>query len=199
MADEQTTPTEKPDEPVERTVPYARFKEINDRLADERKQRSDLEERLASLEDRDKSDVERLTKAQEKLEKRAAEAEQRAAELEAKSMRDAKASLVERAAAKMNFHDPGLAAQLVDLEDIEDVKAADAAVKALAKERQYLVRQESSETAKLRKIGVDGQVVDEARDHGLVTQEQQNRMWGEELAGIALGPNTGGGTAPSGQ
>lgn len=196
---EDTKTEDATEAPAERTVPYARFKEINDRLAAEKQRTADLEERMSAVEDRDKTDVERLTKEREKLEKRAAEAEARAQELEAKSMRDAKASLIERAAAKLNFHDPGLASQLVALDEIDDAKSAEAAVKTLAKERQYLVRSEPAEGAKLRKVGVDGQTIDESRDHNLVTQEEQNRLWGQELAGIALGPNTGAGQAPSGQ
>lgn len=192
MAEDTKTEDPTTEAPAERTVPYARFKEVNDRLAAEKQARNDLEERMASLEDRDKTDVERLTKEREKLEKRAAEAEQRASELEAKSMRDAKASLVERAAAKLNFHDPGLASQLVALDEIDDAKAADAAVKTLAKERGYLVRAEPSEGAKLRKVGVDGQTIDEKSDElGRITEEEQRRQWGEQLYGIVAGPNTG--------
>lgn len=181
MAEDTTITTT--EDPPERTVPYSRFKEVNDRLADERKARTALEERMSQLEDRDKTDVERLTKELEKREKRIAEAEQRAADLEAKSMRDAKASLVANAAAKANFHDPSLAAQLLDLEGIEDAAQAERAVKALARERGYLVKSDAPEAVRLRKVGVDGQTIDPEAEkaRGLVTQDELVRQWGEQM------------------
>lgn len=193
----ETTTEPQVDGPQERTVPYARFKEVNERLADEKKQRLALEDRMEQLESRDKTDVERLTKEREKLEKRAQEAEARAQDLEAKSVRDQKAALVSAAAMKANFHDPTLAGQLVNLDDIEDVAAAERAVKNLAKERQYLVKAEPTEHAKLRKIGVDGDAVTDKRDGDLITVQEQNRRFGEELFGIVTGQNTGVGSHTS--
>jgi Arc/MetJ family transcription regulator len=182
MAEETTQTTETTQEAVaERTVPYQRFKEVNDRLAAEKQARSDLEDRMSQLEDRDKTDVERLTRELEKAQKRTAEFEQRAAELESARERDSKMSLLSAAAAKAKFHDPTLAGQIVNLEDIEDAKSAEAAVKALVKDRPYLVQQEDATRQRLRQVGVDGGTIDESREKGLVTVEEQERAWGEQM------------------
>jgi len=190
MAEENTSTTTSTttstDAPAERTVPYTRFKEVNDRLAAEKQARSELEDRISQLEDRDKTDVERLTRELEKAQKRATEADERAASLEQARERDSKLGLLSAAAAKLKFHDPTLAGQIVNLEEIEDAKAAEAAVKALAKERPYLVQQEDQTRQRLRRVGVDGDTVDEVREKGLVTEEEQKRAWGDQmLAGLS--------------
>ena len=188
MAEDTTTTTETTTEtaPPERTVPYQRFKEVNDRLAAEKQARSELEDRISQLEDRDKTDVERLTREKEKLEKRAAEYEQRAAELEAARERDSKSRLISAAASKAKFHDPDLVAQLVNLDEIDDAKAAENAVKAIAKDRPYLVQQEDQTRQRLRRVGVDGGTIDdEVKEKGLITTSEQERAWGEAmLAGL---------------
>ena len=181
MADDTTTTTETEEKPAERTVPYNRFKEVNDKLAAERQARAELEERMSTLEDRDKSDVERLTKEVEKLQKRAAEAESQAAELSQARERDAKSALIANAAAQAKFHDPSLVAQIVNLEEIDDAKSAAAAVKQIAKERPYLVQSESPERQRLARVGIDGSTIDEAKEKGLVTEEDQKRAWGEQM------------------
>jgi hypothetical protein len=186
MAEETTTTNETHEAPTERTVPYQRFKEVNDRLAAEKQARVELEERMSQLEDRDKTDVERLTRELEKAQKKAAEESERAASLEQARERDAKKSLINEAAAKAKFHNPTLASQLVNLDEIEDAKAAEAAVKALAKDQPFLVQQEEATRQRLRQVGVDGSTVDDAADKkGLVTVEEQERAWGEAmLAGL---------------
>lgn len=164
-------------------VPYARYEAANRKLADEKKRAAELEDRLEALEAKDKSDVERLTKELEKVTKRAAEAEGRATELEQARERDGKAALVSAAAQNLKFHNPALAAKILDLDDIEDAKTAEAAVKALVKEQPYLVQNDPPERQRLKQVGVDGTVIDEkARERdGLVTEEEQRQMWGEEL------------------
>jgi hypothetical protein len=184
----------KPTEDQGHMIPQSRLDEESSRRKAERDARmaaeqraKELEDRIAQLEDRDKTDVERLTKEREKLEKRATDAEARMQELEAKSVRDGKAALISAAAAKANFHDPSLAAQLLDLEGIEDAGAAERAVKGLAKERQYLVKQDAPEAVRLRKVGVDGQTIDPAteKEKGMVTQDELQKQWGEQmLAGL---------------
>lgn len=167
-------------------VPLSRFNAVTEKLAEERKRAAELEERLEALEQRDKTDVERLTRDLEKAQKKFAEAEQRAAELESARQRDSKSRMIAMAAAKAKFHDPDLVAQIVNLDDIEDAKSADDAVKAIAKDRPYLVQQEDQTRQRLRRVGVDGGTIDdEAKEKGLVTVEEQERAWGEQmLAGL---------------
>lgn len=184
-----TKTTDSPAEPQERTIPYARFKEVNDRLADERRSRSELEERMSQLEDRDKTDVERLTRELEKAQKKAVEADERATALEAAREKDAKVSLIAAAAAKLKFHDPTLASQIVNLDEIDDAKAAEAAVKAIAKERPYLVQQDDPTKARLQRVGVSGDVVDESKEKGLVTEDELKKAWGEQMLAGLTGQN----------
>lgn len=174
MAEEET-PKE---EPQERTIPYTRFKEVNDKLADERKARSDLETRIAQLEDADKPHLERLTKDLERAAKRAEEAENRASELESARQRDQKAAWLSSAAAKQNFHDPDVAARMVDLEQIEDATSAAKAIKALAKDNEWLVKQEQKAPS-LQKVGIAGAEQEPAAE-GL-SQADIERQWGLQV------------------
>lgn len=181
MAEETITQTETTEPPAERTVPYTRFKEVNDRLAAEKQARSELEDRIGQLEDRDKTDVERLTRELEKAQKRAAESDERAASLEQARERDSKLSLLSAAAAKLKFHDPSDVGKHANIDEIEDAKSAEAAVKAIAKEKPYLVQQEDQTRQRLRQVGVDGTTIDEAPDKGMITPEEQARRWGQDM------------------
>lgn len=192
MADETTT-TEEQNDQMESNESW-RTKRLN--VSEEKrkaaeKRAAELEERLDALEQRDKTDVERLTRDLEKMQKKAAEHEARATELEQARARDSKSALVANAAAKLKFHDPELAARIVDLEDIEDAHAAEAAVKLIAKERPYLVQRDDDQTRqRLKRVGVDGQVVEEDANQGMVTEEQQKEQWGKELLGLFQQPGS---------
>lgn len=178
MADESTTTTT--EEPPERTVPYSRFKEINDRLAKERDQRAELEARMQQLEDRDKTDVERLTKELERAQKAS---ETSAKELESERQQRVqaeKASWLSAAAAKANFHNPDVAAKMVDLGMIEDATAAEKAVKGLAKDNDWLVKAEPKGSP-LQRVGIAGAEQQQAQQQGLITEEDQVRQWGADL------------------
>ena len=180
MADDDTTTTEE----EEARIPRSRLNaETEKRRAAERRVQ-EMESRLSDLEDRDKTDVERLTKELERLQKKADDAEKHAAEMETARQRDQKAAWLASAAAKANFHDPDAAAVFADLDTIEDAKTADAAVKRLAKERSYLVKQDAPEAQKLQRVGIagtDGQEVTVPAG-GLITPEEQYKRWGEEFA-----------------
>lgn len=178
MADDDQTQTQ---DPPERTVPYARFKEVNDRLAEERKARSELENRIASLEDADKPHLERLTKDLERAAKRAEEAEKRAQEVEAARQRDQKAAWLTSAAAKHNFHDPDIAARMVNLDEIEDAKTAERYVKDLAKEKAFLVKEEPKQSPLQRVATGTEQDYAGQPQQGLVTEEELQRQWGLEV------------------
>lgn len=174
---DKTTQTQT-DEPAERSVPYTRFKEVNDKLADERKQRSELEGRISQLEDADKTAVERLTKDLERAQKRADEAEAKATDVEGKLSRTEKAAWVQAAAAKLNFHDPESASMFADLDVIENTADAKKAVEKMAKDKTYLVKQEQK-TPALQRVGITG--TEQEQQSGMVTPDEQMRQWGVEV------------------
>jgi hypothetical protein len=179
MAEETTTPKTEEEAP-ERTVPYARFKEINDRLAKEREQRTELEARMQQLEDRDKTDVERLTKELERAQKTSEQASKELESERQQRVQTEKAAWLSAAAAKANFHNPDVAAKMVDLTNIEDSAAAEKAVKGLAKDNDWLVKAEQKQSP-LQRVGIAGAEQQQAQQQGLITPEQQEREWGTEI------------------
>lgn len=184
MADETTTTDDTTEETSRQSdrVPYARYQAANEKLAAEKQRAAELEDRLEALEQRDKTDTERLTRELEKANKRLADAEARAVELESARERASKASLIASAAAKAKFHNPELASRLVDLDDIEDAHAAEAAIKQIAKDNPYLLQRDDDQTRqRLKRVGVDGQVVEEDAQKGLITEEEQMQAWGKGL------------------
>lgn len=175
----ETTEETTTETPPERTVPYARFKEINDKLSEERKQRSELEGRISQLEDADKPHIERLSKDLEKAQKRADDAEKTAADVQSRLQRSEKAAWLSNAAAKLSFHDPEAATLFADLDSIETAGDAEKAVKQIAKDRAYLVKEDVKQ-APLAKVGITGPEV-ETNDQGLVSPADLEKAWGREL------------------
>lgn len=177
MADAETTPPTT-DDPPERTVPYARFKEINDRLAEERRKAGEMETRMQQLEDRDKTDVERLTKDLERAQK---EREQAAKELEgerAARVKSEKASWLQAAAAKANFHDADAATLYANLDEIENAKDAEKAVQRIAKDKTYLVKDDVKQ-APLQRVGIAGAETDAS---GVtISEDEVKRQWGAQM------------------
>jgi hypothetical protein len=144
--DEGTTPAE-PEAKTEQTVPYERFQQANTKAKEAATRAAalekDMKELKAAMEERENAglpELERERKRAEQLEKRIADAEARAEAADAKLARTTKASLV-RAAAK-DFTDPDDAVAFVNLDDIEDEKDAERAVKDLAKRKKHLLRAE---------------------------------------------------------
>lgn len=155
-------------------------RESDKRAAEAERVAAEERARREELEDKEKPHIERLTKENEKLVKRLAEASDQLAQMESSRVVDQKRSWVQAAAAKANFHDPNEAALLADLEGIEDPKGAEAAVKAMAKDRPWAVRVEQAEGARLRRVGADGQV-EEDKGVEQITPEEQEQRWGEEM------------------
>lgn len=146
-APEEDTPTPEPEKPVEQTVPYERFQQANTKAKEAAARamalEKDVKDLRATMEERDNAglpELERERKRAEALEKRIADAEAKAAEAEAKVARSTKAGLV-RGAAK-DFADPDDAIAFVNLDDIEDERDAERAVKALAKKKPHLLKAE---------------------------------------------------------
>lgn len=135
------------DKQPEQTVPYERFQQANTKAKEAAARATALEKDMkdlrATMEERENAglpELERERKRAEALEKRIADAEAKAAEAEAKVARSAKAGLV-RGAAK-DFTDPDDAVAFVNLDDVEDERDAERAVKALAKRKPHLLRVE---------------------------------------------------------
>lgn len=151
MSDEPTTPPEgeanTPEPETEKSVPYERFDKVNKQAkeakAERDQMRKDMAELKAQMEERESAglpELERLKKDMERAEKRAAEAEAKAAEADTKLARTTKERWVTAAASSQNFADPSDASAFVDLDDIEDEKDAERAVKRLAAQKKHLIR-----------------------------------------------------------
>ena len=125
-----------------RTFDEEYVKKLRAEAAGYRRRVRELEEKVKRYEDEKLSEQERLQKRLVELEQEHAQV---LAEMEALRLRHA----VERAASKLGFRNPEDAYQLADLSGVainEDgtVEGIEAALKALAKERPYLLRQEGS-------------------------------------------------------
>jgi chromosome segregation ATPase len=121
----------------DRRVPYSRFEEVNKRAKQAQDELDELRTRLTEFEDRDKSETERERAARERAGKQVQELSQTVTGLQ-------KGSWVRSAAAELNFHDPEdavtyLTDRLASLDDERDAKRE---VRALAKRKAHLVREE---------------------------------------------------------
>jgi hypothetical protein len=130
-------------------VPYERFQQANNKAKEAAERAKALERDLADLraqiEERETAglpELERERKRAEQLEKRAAEAEKRAEETERNLARSQRERWVTAAASAQNFADPSDASAFVNLDDIEDEKDAERAVKRLAASKKHLVKDE---------------------------------------------------------
>ena len=151
MADEPETPPggEPPADPPEQTVPYSRFEQVNKKAKEADTQRKALEKTVADLqkamEDRASEglpELERMKNDMAKAQKRADEAEARAEAADKAVARSARERMVQAAALAQNFADPSDASAFVNLDDIEDEKDAERAVKDLAKRKKHLLKAE---------------------------------------------------------
>ncbi len=158
MADEPATEQVEPQTPE----PEAADKEdvekqaFLDRLSKESAKRKDAEKRAteiekslaelkAQMEERESAglpELDRERKRAEQLEKRAAEADKRAEDAEAKVQRGQRERWVAAAAQSHDFADPSDAAAFVELDEIDDEKDAERAVKRLAARKSHLLKRE---------------------------------------------------------
>ena len=152
MADEATTTEETAETTTEtaedQRVPYERFQKANTKAKEAADRASKLEREMAELraqmEERENAglpELDRERKRAEQLEKRAAEAEQRAQETEQRLTRTQRERWI--TAAAKDFADPEDASAFVNLDEIEDEKDAERAVKTLAKRKPHLLKTEN--------------------------------------------------------
>ena len=120
----------------------AKTKEAATKAATLERELADLRTKMEEREHADLPELERERKRAEGLEKKFAEAEQRAQQVESRAARMQAQQWVTNAASRLDFIDPDDAATFVKLEDIEDATSAERAVKALAKQKAHLVKQE---------------------------------------------------------
>lgn len=153
--DRHDTPQDR-DEPREksytdRTVPYSRFREVNEQNKRLKKDQENLAQRLEELEGRDQSELERERKKRQQYERELAELSDRATRVERQSW-------IRDAARDLKFDDPDDAIAFVNYGDVEDYDDAMSQVKALAKRKPRLLRQ-SDPTPKVGQVMENGQRV----------------------------------------
>lgn len=140
------------------------------------KEAKELRARLEELEDRDKSETERERKAREK-------AEARVAELEQTLTKTQRSNLVRSAASKAGFDDPEDAVVFLASKDIEDAADAERAVKALAKDKPRLLKNQGDDVPpEIGKVVENGRTVEGKKAQGAVLQaEEEAKMLAERL------------------
>jgi hypothetical protein len=143
----ETTEAETTAEQEEQRVPYERFQQANKKAKDAAERAKALEKDLADLraqfEEREQAglpELERLKKDMERAQKRADEAEQRAADADARVQRTQRERWI--TAAAKDFADPADAVAFLNLDEIEDEKDAERAVKRLAGQKKHLLKAE---------------------------------------------------------
>lgn len=117
----------------DQSVPYSRFKEVNDAKAAAEKA---AEAATAALKEREEADL----SEKEKAEKLATEATARAEAAEARATNLERSALVRNAAS--GFNDPDDAVAMLDLSDIDSAEKAKKAVENLGKSKPHLVKTE---------------------------------------------------------
>jgi DNA repair exonuclease SbcCD ATPase subunit len=139
--------TETPVEAHEETIPYERFQQANrkakeaaDRAKEAEKRAQELQAAMEEREQQGLPELEQLRKQVDKAEKRAQEAERRAEEQERRVQRGQRERWVTAAAQNQNFADPSDASAFLNLDDIEDEKDAERAVKRLAGSKKHLLK-----------------------------------------------------------
>jgi len=153
MIDEPATPTDDPPteapEKDEQHVPYERFQKVNAQAKEAKaaaasaaKQIADLKAQMDERESAGLPELDRERKRAEQLEKRAEEADKRAADAESRIQKSERKGWITAAAQAQNFADPSDAAAFVNLDDIEDEKDAERAVKRLAGQKKHLLKAE---------------------------------------------------------
>lgn len=148
-AEATTEQSQEPEAQTQETVPYEKFQLINRRAKDEAEARRALEKKVADLtaamEEREQAglpELERFKKDLERAQARADAAEAKAAEADTKLARTTKERWVTAAAQAQGFQDPSDAAAFLALDDLEDERDAERAVKQLAKQKKHLLKVE---------------------------------------------------------
>lgn len=149
---EQTAPEAGSAAEDDRRVPYDRFEKVNKDARDAKKRLAELERQLEERESAGLPELERERKAREKAEQRLTEYEQRIEQFERETTQLRKQDWVKEAAREANFHNPGAAARLLDLDGVESQEDAARAVKRLAKADGWLVKPTEPERPQIGQV-----------------------------------------------
>lgn len=131
----------------EQSVPYERFQKANQTAKQAKDQVKDLQAQMAqlreemSLKTSGASDAEQLQRRLERAEQRAQEMQEKAEAASAEAANTRKERWIASAAAAQNFADPSDASVFLDLSEIETEKDAERAIKRLAGQKKYLVKE----------------------------------------------------------
>jgi hypothetical protein len=148
-----------PTDPPARTVPLDQLTRERKRAQDAETQAQELKARIEELEARDQSEVEKAVKRAEKAERERDEATTSLEAANTQREQDRRAGLVADAARAASFHDPRVAARMLDderLADVTDERTAKAAVKALSESHGWLVAPTPPKAAGVEKVLSDG-------------------------------------------
>ncbi len=140
-----------PVEPSEQTVPYHRFKEANDRAKAASTQLTELQARLDEIENQGKSELERERSKRTEYEKQAGELSARIQNME-------RSGWIRTAALAAGFEDPDDAVAFISASSVESDADAEKAVKALAKRKPKLLRDEKPAPPQIGQVLQNGQV-----------------------------------------
>lgn len=156
------TPPEPVEPPVERTVPYDRFKSVNDQLVEAKQKIGTFETKLTELEEKDKTELEQERSKRERAEAKLTELQGQVEELGGKLTSTERSQWVREAAAKANFHDPvdALGRPEVDLSKIETEDDAKKAVAEAVKAAKHLVDAEPTPPSVPGRVLAGGQPAD---------------------------------------
>lgn len=142
-----------PSPKADQTVPYDRFKQVNDEAKAAKEQLKSLEQRLQEIEDKDKSELERERAQRERLQTELQEREARLTRVE-------RGQWVREAAAEAKFIDPTDALGRVDLSQIESEADAKREVKKIADKAKHLVQAEPEPPPVPGRVLANGQPAD---------------------------------------
>lgn len=133
--------------PTEESVPFERFKQVNTKAKEAAERAKALEREVAEMrrqmEERETAglpELEQMKKRLEAAERRAEENDRKAQQAEAKVVNAQRERWITAAAQAANFADPSDAAAFLNLDEIEDEKDAERAVKRLAQSKKHLIK-----------------------------------------------------------
>lgn len=185
MAEEPAAPAAAPEAPAApaapapaapeapQTVPYERFREVNEQTKTLKQQLDEVQTKLREREEADLSASEREKLARER-------AEQRAAELEGKVTKLERGSLVTAAAREAGFTDPEDALGFIDPTTIESAAQARRAVKDLAEKKTHLVGPRRDEP-ELGQVLRNGELVDPSKLDPDIRNAAARRQLNEDM------------------
>ena len=133
---------------VSKTIPYDRFKEVNDTLKSERTAKEAIEKKLAEYENKKLEEEKNYLAISEKAKKEAEEARAKMTEIENKRVKERKEFSIGLEAKSQGINDIDDAIRLIDVSQIEvdengNVVGVKEAIEKMKKDKPYLFSQEN--------------------------------------------------------